>query len=280
MPLESEESFFVKSFEEPYFYTPWHYHREYEIVLIVQSSGKKFIGDSVSDFKEGDIALLGPNLPHVYRNERELLDNPAHLKAKSIVVHFLEISFGEGFLDLPEAEKIRTLLNRSRHGLEIKGSANEQVRLLLHQMLGLNGLTRWMKLVEVLQIISESEELQPISETFMVGKNNAESERMNKIFEFVLKNFQREITVPEIADHVNLAPNSFSRYFSNRTRKPFIHFVNEVRLSHAAKLLQENRLSVAEICYESGFNNLSHFNRQFRNKYGKGPLGFKKDFIF
>ncbi len=280
LPLDPEESFVVKSFEYPFFPTPWHFHPEYEIVLVQESTGKRFIGDSVSDFGEGDLSFLGPNLPHLYRNDPFYYESEkAGSKAsRSIVVHFLEKSFGANFLSLPEAKNIKNLFVKSQLGLDIHGNTKSECIEMLHKMLTLKGMPMWMKLLEILQMLSESVELTPISQSHIIGKNEAESDRMNRIFEFVMNNFKNEISINAVADFVNLSPNSFSRYFSQRTKKPFINFVNEVRLNHATKLLQENTKSVAEICFECGFNNLSNFNRQFKNKYQINPLAYIRQF--
>lgn len=279
LPLDPEESFVVKSFDYPYYPTPWHFHPEYEIVLVTESTGKRFIGDSISDFKAGDLAFIGPNLPHLYRNDVEYYSKEtSSLRAKSIVVHFLEQSFGEDFLSLPETKNLSNLFSKSLRGIEVTGRTNEIISKKLHELCELKGLARWLQLLEILHLLSESKELTIISRTHVVGKNEMESDRMNKVFEFVMKNFTREITVVEVANEVNLAENSFSRYFSQRTRKPFITFVNEVRLNHASKLLQENKLSVSEICFASGYNNLSNFNRQFKNIYKISPLTYARQF--
>jgi AraC-like DNA-binding protein len=280
LPPEPEESFVVKAFEYPFFPTPWHFHPEYEIVLVQESSGKRFIGDSISDFYAGDLAFIGPDLPHLYRNDDSYYENDkaSSKAAKSIVVHFLEKSLGPNFHTLPEAKNINILFARSQLGLDIHGHTKTECIEMLQKMLSLKGLPRWIKLIEILLLLSESTELTPISQSYMVGKNEAESVRMNRIFEFVMHNFKNEICIGEVADLVNLSPNSFSRYFSQRTRKSFINFVNEVRLNHATKLLQENTKSVAEICFECGFNNLSNFNRQFKNKYQINPLAYNRQF--
>lgn len=279
LPLDPDASFVVKAFDYAYYPTPWHFHPEYEIVLVTESTGKRFIGDSVSDFKKHDLAFLGPNLPHLYRNDVEYYkSDDDSLRARSIVVHFLERSFGDHFLTLPETRNIRTLFSRSHYGLDVLGATRNVVIEKLYDLLQLNGFSRWLRLLEILQILSDSDELKIISKSSVVGKNKVESDRMNKVFEFVMNNFTREITLAEVASEVNLAENSFSRYFSQRTRKSFITFLNEVRLSHASKLLQENKLSVSEICFASGYNNLSHFNRQFKNMYQVSPLAYAKQF--
>jgi AraC-like DNA-binding protein len=279
LPLQPEESFVVKDFDYPYYPTPWHFHPEYEIVLVKESSGKRFIGDSIRDFEPGDLAFIGPNLPHLYRNDLTYYEGEnSTLRARSIVVHFLESSFGQGFLTLPETRPLQSLFSKSRLGLNVIGDTREAAIEKLQALCTLTGFSRWLKLLELLHLLAGSIELETISRTHIVGKNEMESDRMNKVFEFVMKNFDREITIAEIASHVNLAANSFSRYFSQRTRKSFISFVNEVRLTHATKLLQENVLSIAEICYSCGFNNLSNFNRQFKNVYQVSPLSYAKQF--
>jgi len=276
LPRNSGESFVTKFFDYSFYPTPWHFHPEYELVLVTESTGKRFIGDHVSDFAPGDLALIGPYLPHTYRNDPQYFEAGSRLRAKSIVVHFKEDSFGDNFLSLPEAQKISSLLNRSAKGLAITGKTNQLVSEKLHELIAEQGLNRWLKLLDILDTLADSKDLSYICNSVITGQNANETARMNKIIDFVIKNFHREILLFEAASMVNMAENSFSRYFSQRTRKSFTGFVNEVRLNHASKLLIGTSKSVTEICMESGFNNLSNFNRQFRKVYGKNPLSFKK----
>lgn len=276
LPLEAQESFVVKSFDYPYYPTPWHYHPEYEIVLVTESRGKRFIGDRITDFEPGDLAFIGPNLPHLYRNEPEYYAEEPGLRARSIVVHFLATSFGNDLLSLPEAEGVKRLLDRSARGLHVTGGANAAVSRLLHDMVELKGFPRLLKLLEALSVLAESSEWEYIASPGVTGHNERDSDRLNRVFEFVMQEFHREIRIAEVADMVHMSETAFSRYFRQRTRKTFSEFVGEIRLGHASKLLIEDKLSVAEICYESGFNNLSNFNRQFRAFYQTSPLGFKK----
>ena len=279
LPRNLGESFVTKFFDYNFYPTPWHFHPEYELVLVTESTGKRFIGDQVSDFKPGDLALIGPYLPHTYKNEVQYFNECSSLRAKSIVVHFKEDSFGETFFSLPETQKIAALLARSVKGLAVKGKTNSTISEKLHRLIDAQGLTRWLLLVDILDILSESKELAYICTGTIIGQNRNETIRMNRIIDFVIKNFNREILLSEAADIANMAENSFSRYFSQRTRKSFTGFVNEVRLNHASKLLIETHKSVTEIGLECGFNNLSNFNRQFRKLYNKNPLTFKKLFV-
>lgn len=278
LPKGLDESFVVKSFEYNFYPTPWHFHPEYEIVLVTESTGKRFIGDNISNYKPGNLALLGPNLPHLYRNDAKYYLPKSKLRAKSIVVHFSENSFGNDFFLLPEAKNIKHLLVKSLQGIEITGKVNDIVTKKLLELVTLKGFASCLKLFEILQTIAETKDHQLISKNNVAGINEKESERMNNVLDFLMKNFSTNICRADVAKVSNMSENAFSRYFSQRTRKTFAGYVNELRLSHAAKLLIEKNKSAVEICYECGFNNLSNFNRQFKMMYHTNPLNYRKDY--
>jgi AraC-like DNA-binding protein len=276
LPKENEESFVVKAFEFNYYPTPWHFHPEYEIVLVTGSTGKRFIGDNICNFKPGNLALIGPNLPHLYRNDAAYYEPGTTLRATSIVVHFSATSFGDNFLSLPETNRIKQLLAKSARGLDITGETNRIVTAKLFELVKLKGFSRYLKLMEILQLISETESYAFISRGAVTGLNEKESERMDKVLRFVMKNFGDNINLQDAAKVANMAENSFSRFFKQRTRKTFTGYLNEIRLNHAAKLLIEDNEPVVNICYACGFNNLSNFHRYFKLMYGNSPLGYRK----
>ena len=279
LPRENEESFVVRNFDYNYYPTPWHYHPEYELVLVTESTGRRYIGDHICDFKPGNLALIGPDLPHTYRNEADFYHPSSDLRAKSIVIHFSEASFGHNFLGLPEAKPIKDLLDRSKMGLEITGSTNRLVSNKLHEIVGLTGLKRWFCLLEMLVILSGSKDLKPICQSSSIGKNDKESIRLCLVFDWILCNYQKALKVTDAAAICNMSESAFSRFFSQRTRKTFSTYVNELRLNKACILLQENELSVTEICYKCGFNNISNFNRQFLKQYKLNPIKYRKMFL-
>jgi hypothetical protein len=174
LPLEPEESFVVKSFDYGYYPTPWHFHPEYELVLVTESTGKRFVGDNISHFKPGNLAFIGRDLPHLYRNDPDYYQPGSALRARSIVVHFSQSTFGEHFLEMPEARKLNALLARSARGLDITGATNQAVAGKLHELCRLHGLPRWIKLLEILDILSESEHYCYISSTHLRGQNELE----------------------------------------------------------------------------------------------------------
>jgi AraC-like DNA-binding protein len=214
----------------------------------------------------------------LYRNHPEYYAPGSTLRAKSIVIHFKQDSFGKEFLNLPEAKDILYLLDRSSRGFEVNGETNRIVSNYLFEMINSTGFPRLLKLLEILQVLASSADLSPIAGNLTKGINKVESGRMNKVLDHVYTNFRNEIRIGDIAGLVAMADNSFIRYFSQRTRQSFTSFVNEVRLNHATKLLIETQESVLEISLECGFNNLSHFNRQFKKLYQIGPLAYRKKY--
>jgi len=225
LPKEKGESFVVKFFDYNYYPTPWHYHPEYEIVMVTESTGKRFIGDHISDFKPGNLALLGPNIPHTYRNDDKYYEEGSALRAKSIVIHFTEASLGNDFLELPEARLLHKLFERSLYGLDISGDTYKKVSKKLYEIVSLSGLKRWLCLIDILVDIAESKNVSPITQTTHVGYNDKESKRLCNVFDWITSNFEKEIRLSEAAQIARMNENAFSRFFSLRTRKTFSGFV-------------------------------------------------------
>ena len=279
LPVEYGSSFVVKDFDYAYYPTPWHFHPEYEIVLVTESTGKRYIGNHISDFAPGNLALIGPNIPHTYKNDKKYYEEGSTLRAKSIVIHFLEASIGKDFFTLPEAENVKNLLARSINGFHISGKTNKSVSNKLMQMVELTGLKRWLTLLDILNEIAESSDKTPITKGLEMGQNQKESDRLCKVFDWVTSNFENEIKLSDAAKIANMNEYAFSRFFSLRTRKTFTEFVQELRLKKAAKLLMENELSITSICYDCGYNNISNFNRQFLRHFEMSPLKYRQSFL-
>ena len=279
LPKEKDNSFVVKFFDYNYYPTPWHYHPEYEIVMVTESTGKRFIGDHISDFHPGNLAFLGPNIPHTYRNDERYYEERSAMRAKSIVIHFTESSLGNDFLELPEAKPLHKLFEESLHGLDVFGETHDSISKKLYAIVKLSGLKRWLCLVDILLELSESKTLSSITKTTHIGYNEKESKRLCSVFDWITSNFEKVIKLAEAAQIAQMNENAFSRFFSLRTRKTFSGFVQELRLQKAAKLLVENDMTITEVCYECGYNNVSNFNRQFLNHYQMNPMRYKKMFL-
>lgn len=272
-------SFNVRQDKLPYFLKSWHYHEELELIRIDKGSGAQFIGDSVSRFSDGDIYLIGANLPHCWRCDDIYHENRVDLNAEAKVVHFQEDFLGEEFLQLPENRSIKELFALARNGIKICGQANKEVSELLEHLVVAAQTEKIILILQLLNTIALSNDLETLSSPgFQPEADDNEKERLNDIYDYTLRNFRKKISLEEISDIGNISANSFCRYFKNRTKKTYSRFLLEVRVGHACKLLIENKNNVNFICYESGFNNFSNFNKYFKAITGKSPLLYKKTF--
>jgi AraC-like DNA-binding protein len=248
----------------------WHYHPEIELVYINGGSGKRQIGSHISYYADGDLILVGPNLPHC-----GFTDSFTGNKTET-VVQMKQDFLGNDFFDIPEMKKIQTIFDVCRGGIAFYGKTKkkigEKIEILEYQ-------TDFQRLLSILNILNElgnSSEFKILNgEGFSMETSIKDNDRINLVFNFVKTNFKEEITLGEIADMVSMTIPSFCRYFKNITKKTFVQFVNEYRLVHASKLLAEKPMSITDVCFESGFNNFSHFNKSFKNFTGQNPSEYR-----
>jgi AraC-like DNA-binding protein/quercetin dioxygenase-like cupin family protein len=269
------QSFNIREDYTPHIGNKLHYHPEIEIIHIQQGSGSQQIGDDVRKFKSGDIAFLGPNLPHYWNYHTEEIKGS---KPQATVIHFKEDFWGDEFLKLPENEKIQLLLDKAKRGIQITGKTKTLVAKLISACLQAEGPERIITLMEILFTIANSGDyLLLSSKDYRHEYKNAEIDRMSDIYEYTLTNFRRKIHLDEIAQIAHISTNSFCRYFKSRARKTYFQFLTELRVGYACRLLVDNKLNIKQICFESGFNNFASFHKHFKKQTGKSPLNYQKE---
>jgi AraC-like DNA-binding protein len=277
---EPQYSFSVRQDLVPYINNRWHYHAEVELIHFKKGCGTQFIGDSIRPFKDGDVLLVGSNLPHYWRFADSYFEEEANEKADVRVAHFCENFWGSQFLQLPENIHIRGLLDRAKRGLQITGKTRQKVGELLEALLQTDNNYRIILLMEALNLIAGSNQSETLASIgFKQDIVDNDKDRINAIYEYSIKNFKRTIQLEEIASVANISPNSFCRYFKSRTRKTYSQFLIEIRVGHACKLLIENKMSIKQLCYESGFNNFTSFHKYFKLITNKSPLTYQKEFM-
>ena len=274
----SKSSFALKEDILKHIKIPWHFHPEYELTLIAEGRGKRFIGDHVENFTHGDLILIGPNLPHFWKNNSKYYEENSLLRVRAVVVHFLEDSFGKGFFDIPEMSTINKILNLSSRGIRINGNTKKIVSQKMELLLQQEGFERMNNLLNILNIISYSKELTVLSSLGFKPFQKENLDRINMVYEYLLLNYKSDISLEDIAAIVNLSPTAFCRFFKRSTGKTFSKVLNELRIGNACKKLMEESVTVSEACYESGYNNLSYFNRQFKEITKSSPLKYRKRF--
>lgn len=276
--LDPNFSFVLQKDVYAYYPTPWHYHPEYELVLVVKSTGKRIVGNHEENFSDGDLVFMGPNLPHWYQNDPIYHQGNTKLTAEAIVIHFNEDFLGKDFFNAPEMADIRGLFKKSTYGLKILGKTRQKVALMMNEMFALSGYRRILHLLDVLEILALSEEtIILVNHGYLEHRVVNDHDRIAKVYDYIMDNFKEDIGLAEVAAVTNMSLPSFCRFFKSRTRKAFSSFLNEIRIGYACKLLMEERdYSISQICYECGFNNMSNFNRQFKKITNKSPLQYKQ----
>ena len=271
------QSFLVKKLQEPFFDPNWHFHPHYQLFTVIRGTGTRFIGDDIRHFEEGDTVFLGPNMPHLWRSDRNYFEKESQLKTEGIVVYFKEDFLGTDFFEKPEMFDIKSFLKNSERGLDITGKMGAEIVIDLNELLGLTGFEGISKLLNILHKLSVTNDYQYISSSNYTNTHKiSETERMRIVHEYVLKHFKENINLSTVASLSNMTEAAFCRYFKSRTNKTFSDFVKEIRIGNACKMLQDENKSISQTCYESGYNTVSNFNNQFKSLKGVSPLQYQK----
>lgn len=273
-------SFSVREDVLPYLYNHWHYHPEVELTLIRKSKGTRLVGDHIERFEDGDLVLLGSNLPHMWRNDEDHFKENSGLHVEAVAIHFHENFWGNAFLSLPEMEIIRQLMKHAQRGVKVIGKTRGQLAQKMEKMLAAEGPQKIALLLDLLSTIAVTKEKLFLSSLGFVQDYSLErTDKINEIYNYTFTNFTESISIEAVSKAVHISPNSFCRYFKTRTSKTYLQFLTELRIGHACKLILENEMSIAQVCYASGFNNISNFNRKFKEITGKTPLQYYKSYL-
>jgi AraC-like DNA-binding protein len=238
----------------------FHFHNACEIALILKSRGKRIIGDNIEDFTEGDLTLMGPNLPHVtYTNN---IDSP---NVHALVVYFHPDWLTESHLNSVDFVRLRELFEDINRGIKILGNTKKKVIRSLLRLKDSKGLQRIITILEILELISKSNEYVCLaSKGYANSFTHNDVKRMDKVYNYVMEHFSEEIMLEDIAYIANLTPTAFCKFFKTKTNNTFSNFVNEIRIAFACKLLCDDNLSISQISFNCGFNNLTSFNKNFK----------------
>lgn len=257
-------SFTAKINKRRFFLKVWHSHPELELTTILKSNGAFFIGDSIEKFTVGDMVLIGKNLPHMLLNDEDYFKKNSKLYAEALAVHFKEDFLGTSFFRTPEMSHLFELFERARFGikfLNIDKNIIEDVQSLLH----LKGFEKSIKFLKILNELAKHKSYKLLaSQGYINSFQNIEYKSLDSVHAYIFKNFQSVITLEEVSKIANMSTAAFSRFFKRINGKTFSRYITEIRIGYACKLLLEDKYNIATICYESGFQNISNFNRQFK----------------
>lgn len=274
--INPEYSFSVRKDTGRQVYSMWHHHPEIELFLVRGGKGLQVVGDDTRNISEScHMIITGPYLPHTL-----VYDHASGREVEAVVVHFDPDLFGRTFLELPEMKPVRELLDRTAYGLEIKGKTLEKMECQMFELYEAGPTERLLALLRLLYTVAAGKEYEVIASAGFAGNfSSRDNTRLNKIYRFTFDNFQRGVTIDEVASQLHLSKESFCRYFKLKTGKTYIRFLMEVRIGHACKLLMENEMNVAEICFACGYNNASNFHHQFKAIKGTTPYQYQKGYL-
>ncbi len=252
----------------------WHFHPEYEIVYVEAAHGFRHIGDHISKYAGSDIALIGPNIPHLN------FDYGVKTTVDTVVVQMKENFLGQDFFSLPEIAAIKTLFEKAKSGVAFYGETKKLAGEKLKQLAALPHFEQLIKLLQVFNLLANSNEVEMLKARPIANASVLKGQqRLQKVYHFIEANFQNEIDVNAVAKLCNLTTAAFCRYFKKATHFTFTDFVNQFRINQSKKILLQDK-NVTEACYESGFANISYFNKTFKKMTGENPSAFKKKNLF
>lgn len=252
--------------------TFWHYHPEIELVYVNGGCGKRQIGSHISYYRNGDLILIGSLLPHC-----SFTDSLTGHECET-VIQFKEDLLGEHFFESTEMKSIKYLLERAKKGIVFHGNTKRRIGNKIERLKEKQAFPKLMGLLEILHELEQADNYTILNaKGFILETSLQDNDRINIIFNFVKEEFTRPISLDEISQRVSMTNPAFCRYFKKITGKTFTTFVNEYRLAHAAKLLHEKQISITDVCFESGFNNFSHFNKKFKAFTGKSPSTYRNE---
>ena len=279
VPRLREETVRVEYWDLPYFYDSVHYHEECQLTYILEGQGFVLVGDKLEEYQKEDLLLIGKNTPHVLLHGKEYYEGGSNLRARAISIFFSKDTFQEVFNQIPETAKIEEFLEQSQFGIRIRSNEARRLGADLKQLIKLRQVPRIILFMKILDLISRSLHFEFISSALPPVSGKEDNLRLKKVFDYIIKNFDKRITLQEVAGLINLTPTAFCRFFKLRTNKTFSQFLIEVRIDKACKMLSNGNFNVNETFFSCGYNNSSNFHRHFRQHTGLTPSEYRDQIL-
>ncbi len=249
----------------------WHFHPEIEICYTEKSRGRRFVGNQIAEYEEDDLVMFGSNLPHGFTTD---------MFCSQVVIQFTGDFMGPSFINKPEMIKIKSLLERSKQGLEFKGAHKKKaIKIIRKLSTSQDGLFQFLELLKLLKTLTEGKKVKHIcTKEYALDLNASQLGRIKIVYDHIMNNFKDEVRIKTIATKLNISEAAFYKFIKKHTHKTYTQIINEFRINHASKLLINSDKHISSICFESGYNNISYFNRKFKEIMHVSPMEFKKNY--
>ncbi|MEX0982054.1 MAG: AraC family transcriptional regulator [Bacteroidales bacterium] len=272
----TDSCFHIYEKTAPCFDGSWHFHKEYELLLITKSSGIRFVGDNVSNFLPGDLVLVGPHLPHLWRNNPSYYNQSSKKSVRTIVIKFHPDFLGRDLFKINDFVRINSMLEKAKYGIYFGLRTSNILKVNIIELLNLSGAEKVIKLLSVLDLLSKCEDYSLLSVSDMRQKIDDKKKRWDNVIKFMSDNYSKDISLANVSDIACMTTNSFCRFFKNMTNKSFTVFLNEIRINNAARLLIQQENTISNVSYDVGYKSITNFNRQFKKIIGITPSEYKR----
>lgn len=267
-PLSEDDFFIVLDHLNAKFDFPIHYHPEFELNLVLHSEGKRIIGDSIKEYNNADLVLIGPNTPHAWTGKED--------GVRVITIQFHSDFLGEKTLSRKMTMPIKELLERSRMGVLFSQETTNNMIDRILKLSEVRGFDSLLEFLSILYDLSISRNQITLSSPSYVGQfDTSKSQRIKLVNQYLHDNLMNPIKINDVAQLIAMTPSAFSHFFKKRTQRSFSDYLTDLRIGYAARMLIETEKHISEICFESGFNNISNFNRSFKTQKGCTPSEFR-----
>jgi AraC-like DNA-binding protein len=274
--LQLKDSIHVKQVSQKYLDTPFHFHNAYELVWIQESSGHRIVGDHIEKFTNDDLIMMGPNLPHVWYNEKDYYLEDSPQKIRATVIYFRPDWLTETTINSTEFTRLRELLEHIKRGIKITGATKKNIINQIAKLPQSTSLKRIIGILSILDVLSNSGGYECLSSPGYVNTHHQKDvEKIDRVYQYIMMHYTEKIMLEDAAHIAHMTPTAFCRYFKSRTQKTFANFVNEVRIGYACKLLCDEELNISEVCYRAGFYNPTNFNKNFKLFKQMSPTDFR-----
>jgi AraC-like DNA-binding protein/quercetin dioxygenase-like cupin family protein len=261
-PVKNDDLFVVLNHLNAKFDFPVHFHPEYELNLVIDSKGKRIIGDSILEYDSPDLVFVGPNTPHAWTG------NNNHNNPHVITIQFDGNVLSEKMLSKNYALPLKNLLEKAKRGILFNQKTVNNVQKRIEKLSEVQGFDAFISLLSILYDLSISRNQSLLASQGYVGQFDLnQSQRISKVVNYIQENLLNDIRIKQVADLVNMSETAFSHFFKKRTQRSFSDYLTDMRVSYAARLILETDRNISEVCFMSGFNNLSNFNRTFKSRY-------------
>ena len=276
--IAPERIFFIREINSPHFSSEFHFHEECQLAYIIKGAGKRVIGDSIAHFDENELIFIGSDVPHVWYNTDKKSIGKGKANSVSLSLFISAKRVLEDLAEFGNTQKLASLFQKAQRGMFITGKTKLKLIGLLQKAAKENSIQQVITLLTIIQLLSTTKDYELLaSSNYTNNFQYSENGRMNEVYGFLMKNFTKEISLTEVASIAAMNANAFCRFFKSRTQKSLMQFVNEIRIGHACKLLNDKNLSITNIAYECGYNNVSNFNRFFKLIKKESPRDYRKE---